>query len=62
MSGRGEARHHQPSLYVVRVDATDRAAVSHAMKGADAVISVLGGTGSVTSPTTRTAPDFTQMH
>jgi putative NADH-flavin reductase len=36
-----------PNLHVVQGDATDRAAVSQAMKGADAVISTLGGKGSV---------------
>jgi saccharopine dehydrogenase-like NADP-dependent oxidoreductase len=36
-----------PNLYVIQGDATDRAAVSQAMKGADAVISTLGAKGSV---------------
>lgn len=36
-----------PKLHVVQGDATDRAAVSQAMKGADAVISTLGAKGSV---------------
>jgi putative NADH-flavin reductase len=38
-----------PSLHAVHGDATDRAAVSHAMKGADAVISTLGAIGRVPS-------------
>ena len=36
-----------PNLHVVQGDATDRAAVSQAMKRADAVISTLGAKGSV---------------
>jgi len=43
----GEAHHHQPNLHVVQGDATDRAAVSQATKGADAVIGTLGAKGSV---------------
>lgn len=42
-----------PSLHVVQGDATDRAAVSRAMKGADAVISALGGIGPVIAEATR---------
>lgn len=42
-----------PSLHVVQGDATDRAAVSRAMKGADAVISTLGATGPVIAEATR---------
>lgn len=42
-----------PSLHVVQGDATDRAAVSRAMKGADAVISALGATGPVIAEATR---------
>ena len=42
-----------PSLHVVQGDATDRAAVSHAMKGADAVISTLGAIGPVIAEATR---------
>ncbi len=42
-----------PNLHVVQGDATDRAAVSRAMKGADAVISTLGATGPVIAEATR---------
>ena len=42
-----------PSLHVVQGDATDRAVVSQAMKGADAVISVLGARGPVIADATR---------
>ena len=42
-----------PNLYVVQGDATDRAVVSQAMKGADAVISVLGARGAVIAEATR---------
>ena len=42
-----------PNLHVVQGDATDRAAVSQAMKGADAVISVLGARGPVMAEATR---------
>ena len=42
-----------PNLDVVEGDATDRAAVSQAMKGADAVISVLGARGPVIAEATR---------
>lgn len=42
-----------PNLHVVQGDATDRAVVSHAMKGADAVISVLGARGPVIAEATR---------
>lgn len=42
-----------PSLHVVQGAATDRAAVSRAMKGADAVISTLGATGPVIAEATR---------
>jgi uncharacterized protein YbjT (DUF2867 family) len=43
-----------PNLHVVQGDATDRAAVSPAMKGADAVISVLGARGPVMAAATTT--------
>ena len=42
-----------PNLHVVQGDATDRAAVSQAMKGADAVISTLGAKGSVIAAAAR---------
>jgi uncharacterized protein YbjT (DUF2867 family) len=42
-----------PNLHVVQGDATDRAAVSRAMKGADAVISTLGAIGPVIAEATR---------
>jgi len=42
-----------PNLDVVEGDATDRAAVSQAMKGANAVISVLGARGPVIAEATR---------
>ena len=42
-----------PNLHVVQGDATDHAAVSQAMKGADAVISVLGARGPVIAEATR---------
>jgi uncharacterized protein YbjT (DUF2867 family) len=42
-----------PNLQVVQGDATDRAVVSQAMKGADAVISVLGARGPVIAEATR---------
>ena len=42
-----------PNLHVVHGDATDRAVVSQAMKGADAVISVLGARGPVMAEATR---------
>lgn len=42
-----------PNLDVVEGDATDRAAVSQAMNGADAVISVLGARGPVIADATR---------
>jgi uncharacterized protein YbjT (DUF2867 family) len=42
-----------PNLSVVQGDATDRAVVSQAMKGADAVISVLGARGPVIAEATR---------
>ncbi len=42
-----------PSLHVVQGDATDRAAVSRAMKRADAVISTLGGTTPVIAEAAR---------
>jgi uncharacterized protein YbjT (DUF2867 family) len=42
-----------PNLHVIQGDATDRAAVSHAMKGADAVISTLGAIGPVIAEATR---------
>jgi len=42
-----------PNLHVVEGDATDRAAVSEAMNGSDAVISVLGARGPVIAEATR---------
>ena len=42
-----------PNLHAVQGDATDRAVVSQAMKGADAVISVLGARGPVMVEATR---------
>ena len=42
-----------PNLHVVQGDATDRAVVSQAMKGADAVISVLGARGPMIVEATR---------
>ena len=42
-----------PNLHVVQGDATDRAVVSQAMKGTDAVISVLGARGPVIAEATR---------
>ena len=42
-----------PNLHVIQGDATDRAVVSQAMKGADAVISVLGARGPVIAEATR---------
>ena len=42
-----------PNLHVVEGDATDRAAVSEAMNGGDAVISVLGARGPVIAEATR---------
>jgi uncharacterized protein YbjT (DUF2867 family) len=42
-----------PNLHVVQGDATDRAAVSHAMNGADAVISTLGATAPVIAEAAR---------
>ncbi len=42
-----------PNLHVVQGDATDRTAVSHAMKGAGAVISTLGATGPLIAEATR---------
>ena len=42
-----------PNLHVVQGDATDRAVVSQALKGADAVISVLGARGPVIAEATR---------
>jgi uncharacterized protein YbjT (DUF2867 family) len=42
-----------PNLHVVQGDATDRAVISQAMKGADAVISVLGARGPVIAEATR---------
>jgi len=43
----------KPGLRVVQGDATDRAAVSESMKGADAVVSVLGARGPVIAEATR---------
>jgi uncharacterized protein YbjT (DUF2867 family) len=42
-----------PNLHIVEGDASDRAVVSQAMKGADAVISVLGARGPVIAEATR---------
>jgi len=42
-----------PNLHVVQGDATDRAAVSQAMKGADVLISTLGAPGPVMAEATR---------
>jgi uncharacterized protein YbjT (DUF2867 family) len=42
-----------PNLHVIQGDATDRAVVSQALKGADAVISVLGARGPVIAEATR---------
>ena len=42
-----------PNLHVVQGDATDHAVVSQALKGADAVISVLGARGPVIAEATR---------
>jgi uncharacterized protein YbjT (DUF2867 family) len=42
-----------PNLHVVEGDATDRAVVSQAMKGNDAIISVLGARGPVIAEATR---------
>jgi uncharacterized protein YbjT (DUF2867 family) len=42
-----------PNLHVVQGDATDRAVVSQATKGADAVISVVGARGPVIAEVTR---------
>jgi len=42
-----------PNLHVVQGDATDRAAVSPAVKGADAVISTLGGAAPVIAEAAR---------
>ena len=46
-----------PNLQVVECDATDRAAVSEAMNGGDAVISVLGARGPVMAEATRAIVD-----
>ena len=46
-----------PNLHVVEGDATDRAAVSEAMNGSDAVISVLGARGPVMTEATRAIVD-----
>lgn len=46
-----------PNLHVVEGDATDRAAVSEAMNGGDAVISVLGARGPVMTEATRAIVD-----
>jgi uncharacterized protein YbjT (DUF2867 family) len=43
----------KPNLHVVQGDAIDRAVVSQAFKGADAVISVLGARGPVIAEATR---------
>ena len=46
-----------PNLHVVEGDATDRAAVSEAMNGGNAVISVLGARGPVMTEATRAIVD-----
>jgi putative NADH-flavin reductase len=46
-----------PDLHVVEGDATDRAAVSEAISGCDAVISVLGARGPVMAEATRAIVD-----
>jgi uncharacterized protein YbjT (DUF2867 family) len=46
-----------PNLHVVEGDATDRAAVSEAINGGDAVISVLGARGPVMTEATRAIVD-----
>jgi len=46
-----------PNLHVVEGDATDHAAVSEAMNGGDAVISVLGARGPVITEATRAIVD-----
>ena len=46
-----------PNLHVVEGDATDQAAVSEAMNGGDAVISVLGARGPVMTEATRAIVD-----
>ncbi len=46
-----------PNLHIVEGDATDHAAVSEAMNGGDAVISVLGARGPVMTEATRAIVD-----
>jgi uncharacterized protein YbjT (DUF2867 family) len=50
-----------PNLQVVQGDATDRAVVSQAVKGADAVISVLGARGPVIAEATRAVVAATEQ-
>lgn len=50
-----------PNLEVVEGDATDRATVARAMKGADAVISVLGARGPVMAQATRAIVDVAKQ-
>ena len=50
-----------PNLRVVEGDATDRAAVSEAMNGGDAVISVLGARGPVMTEATRAIVDAAEQ-
>ncbi len=50
-----------PDLHVVEGDATDRAAVSEAMNGGDAVISVLGARGPVMAEATRAVVDAAEQ-
>ena len=50
-----------PKLQVVEGDATDRAAVSEAMNGVDAVISVLGARGPVMAEATRAIVDAAEQ-
>src|SRR5712691_2397419 len=46
-----------PNLHVIAGQATDRSAVSRALDGADALISTLGGSGSLISESTRAIID-----
>jgi uncharacterized protein YbjT (DUF2867 family) len=50
-----------PNLHVVEGDATDPAAVSEAMNGGDAVISVLGARGPVMTEATRAIVDAAEQ-
>ena len=55
--GRGHSTRCSLRRFVVEGDATDRAAVSEAMNGGDAVISVLGARGPVMAEATRAIVD-----